>query len=278
MSPTDPILAQTETLRVQGPACELAVHLLGDAAAVPVVMTHSILSGSMMWAEQAAALAARGWRVVLIDTRGHGDSGVPASPASMDDLAADTVAVLDALRIARAHYIGLSLGGMSGFGLALRHPNRLLSMLLCDARADTPGDLGKVWDERIAAARSQGTSALADSTVERWFGRAFLDSHPDVAARFRAQAEATSVEGFVSCAQAIQTMDYLGDLSRIAVPTTLLVGANDGPLPDAMRHIQTLIAGSQLELIPDAGHLPNIDQPAAFQEALWRHFSRVGRA
>jgi len=264
-----------KTLRVQGPACELAVHLRGDPAGEPVVMTHSILCSSMMWADQAAALAERGWRVILVDARGHGASGVPSGPATMDDLADDTVAVLDALGIARAHYVGLSLGGMSGFGLALRHPERLSSALLCDARVDTPGDLGKVWDERIAIAQSQGTAALADSTVERWFGRAFVERHPNIAARFRDQAAATSVAGFVSCAQAIQSMNYLPDVARIAVPVTLLVGGTDGVLPDAMRDLQRLIAGAVLEVIPDAGHLPNIDQPAAFQDAFWRHFSRV---
>jgi 3-oxoadipate enol-lactonase len=82
------------------------------------------------------------------------------------------------------------------------------------------------------------------------------------------------VEGFVGCAQAIQQLDYLPQVNRIAVPTTLIVGANDGPLPQAMQALQQLIAGAVLEIIPGAGHLPNIDQPTAFNAALMRHFFR----
>ncbi|OVZ63931.1 hypothetical protein CDO46_09835 [Pigmentiphaga sp. NML030171] len=267
--------ARRETLRVAGPAGEIAVLVEGDPAGAPVFMTHSILSSSMMWDSEAALLAARGYRVIRADTRGHGDTQPPAGPCTMDELADDTIAVLDALGIERVHYVGLSLGGMSGFGLGIRHAGRLSSLCLCDARADTPPDLQLVWAERIAVARERGTAALADSTIERWFGRSFVGAHPEIAGRFRRQAAATSVAGFVGCAQAIQGLDYLGDVGGIAVPTTLLVGANDGPLPDAMRHLQTLIHGAGIEVIPDAGHLPNIDQPAAFQDALLRHLDRV---
>jgi 3-oxoadipate enol-lactonase len=83
------------------------------------------------------------------------------------------------------------------------------------------------------------------------------------------------VEGFVGCARAIQRLDYLPRVSQIQAPTTLIVGANDGPLPQAMADLQKLIPGSVLEVIADAGHLPNIDQPAAFEAALLRHFERV---
>lgn len=267
--------SRQETLRVAGPAGEIAVLVQGDPAGAPIFMTHSILSSSMMWDDEAALLAARGYRVIRADTRGHGQSQPPAGPCTMDALAADTIAVLDALGIERVHYVGLSLGGMSGFGLGIRHARRLSSLCLCDARADTPPELQPVWAERIAIAREQGTAALADATVERWFGRPFADAHPDVARRFRQQAAATSDAGFIGCAQAIQGLDYLAGVGGITVPTTLLVGANDGPLPDAMRHLQSLIRGAELEVIPDAGHLPNIDQPAAFQGALLRHFDRV---
>jgi 3-oxoadipate enol-lactonase len=193
----------------------------------------------------------------------------------MDDLVADTVAVLDALRIARAHYVGLSLGGMSGFGLGIRHPNRLLSLLLCDARADAPAEFGAPWTERITIAEQQGTAALADSTLVRWFGETFLTANPVVARRFRETACATTVAGLVGCAAAIQSLDYLAEVGEISVPTTLLVGANDGALPQAMKDIQGLIVGAVLEVIPGAGHLPNVDQPAAFDAALLRHLARA---
>ena len=193
----------------------------------------------------------------------------------MSDLVADSVAVLDALQIDRVHYVGLSLGGMSGFGLGLQHANRLLSLCICDTRADAPPAFAAPWDERIAIAGQHGCHALALSTTERWFGKPFLEAHPSIAQQFQATAAATSIEGFTGCARAIQGLNYLAELARISLPCTLIVGANDGPLPLAMRDIQALIKGSEIVVIPDAGHLPNIDQPELFNAALFRHLERV---
>ncbi len=254
-----------------GPGGDIAVYVQGDAAAPVVFMTHSILSSSMMWEAQATLLANEGWRVVRADTRGHGASGSPKAPYTMADLVADTVAVLDALKIDRAHYVGLSLGGMSGLGLGIQHADRLLSLCICDARADAPPAVAAPWDERITIAAAQGCSALAAATVERWFGKAFVEANPQVAQRFIATASANSAEGFTGCARAIQGLNYLADVGRISVPTTLVVGGNDGVLPQVMRELQALIPNAVLAEIPNAGHLPNIDQPEAFNTALLRH-------
>lgn len=262
-------------LQLKGPAGAIAVHVSGDERGIPVLLSHSILSSSTMWNEQATLLAARGMRVVCMDTRGHGGSAASPPPYAMDDLVADTIAVLDALQIARVHFVGLSLGCMTGFGLGIRHADRVASLCLCDGRADAPADYAAPWNDRIASAKRDGCGSLAVSTTERWFGKDFLAAHPQLAQRFRDDAAATSVDGFVGCAQAIQKLDYLPQVGRISAPTTLVVGANDGPLPQVMQAIQELIAGSVLEVIPGAGHLPNIDQPDAFNAALLRHFARV---
>jgi 3-oxoadipate enol-lactonase len=261
-------------LHIAGPGGDIAVTAQGPANGTAVLMTHSILSSSMMWDEQAALLADQGFLVLRADTRGHGQSAAPAAPYSMADLVADSVAVLDELDIVKAHYVGLSLGGMSGFGLGIQHPKRLLSLLLCDARADMPAAAGAVWPERMAIARAQGCAGLAAATVERWFGRAFLDANPAVEQRFMASASATSVDGFAGCAQAIIDLDFLSRVAEIKTRTTMIVGANDGPLPQAMRELQGKIAGSELVVIPNAGHLPNIDQSAAFNAALLAHIDR----
>jgi 3-oxoadipate enol-lactonase len=263
--------AQVKHFKVKGPACELAVRDQGPQGAPVVFMSHSILSSSMMWDAQAKLLADKGFRVIRADTRGHGDSAASAPPYLMDDLAADSVAVLDALKIERAHYVGLSLGGMSGFGLGIDYPERWLSLCLCDTRADMPAAFAAPWDERIAMTRQQGCGALAESTTERWFGKAFLAAHPGVARLFQAQVAATSVDGFEGCARAIQKLDYLPSVGRIKTPTTFIVGANDGPLPQALRDIQPLIMDAKLEIIDGAGHLPNVDQPELFNAALLRH-------
>lgn len=269
---------QASTRHVAGPAGRIALHQWGDQNAPAVLMTHSIMASSMMWERQAALLAQHGYRAIAIDTRGHGGSDAGQPSCSMDDLVADTVAVMDALKLDRAHYIGLSLGGMSGFGLGINHGQRLLSMVLCDCRADAPAPFAALWDDRIAAAQAGGAQALAGATAERWFGREFLDRNPDIAARFRSTIAATTTDGFVACARAIQGLNYLADVARITVPVTLLVGSKDLPLPDAMKDIQGRIAGSKLEIIDNAGHLPNIDQPDAFDAALLRHFSQFEKS
>lgn len=263
------------THHLPGGAGAIAVHVQGDPAGPAILMTHSILASSAMWEREAALLAGRGWRVIRADLRGHGASAAPPAPYAMADLAGDLVAVLDALSIARAHYIGLSLGGMIGFGLGIDHGERFLSLCLCDARADAPPAFAAPWDERIATARASGCAALAESTTERWFGKAFVAAQPATAQQFRDVIAATPVAGFEGCARAIQQLDYSGGLAAITTPTTLIVGANDGPLPQAMQDIQQQIRGCVLEVIDGAGHLPNIDQPDAFDAAMLRHLERA---
>jgi 3-oxoadipate enol-lactonase len=263
--------------RIRVGAGELAVQLSGDADATPVVFNHAILTSSAMWRGQLALLAQEGWQVITVDARGHGASDPLAPPYSFSELVADNIAVLDALGIERAHFVGLSLGGMTGLGLGIAHPDRLLSLCLCDIRADAPPAFAAPWDERIAVAERQGIAALAGPTLERWFGKAFLDAHPDTARWLAQMIGATSVPGFVGCARALQGLDYLRAVVQITTPTTLIVGADDSVLPEAMRDIQSRIDGSVLEIIPAAGHLPNVHQQGAFDAALLRHLRRVAR-
>ena len=115
---------QSQTQFVKGPAGNIAVHTQGPETGPAGILTHSILSSSMMWLEQAYLLSSTGWRVIAIDTRGHGQSECHTVTCTMDDLVADTVAVMDALNISKAHYMGLSLGGMSGVGLGIHQIGR----------------------------------------------------------------------------------------------------------------------------------------------------------
>jgi 3-oxoadipate enol-lactonase len=263
--------------RVPGHNGVLVARLQGNSGNPAVVMTHSILSSAAMWDEQAALLAGNGWYVIRVDTIGHGESPEPATEkVTMDGLGADTIAVLDALGISQAHYVGLSLGAMSGFGLAINHGQRFLSLLLCSARVDTPPAFAAPWDDRIALAEQHNNCApLAKPTIERWFGTEFVTANPAVASRFQQIATNTTVRGFVGCARAIQGMDYLERVAGIKNRLTMLVGANDGVLPDCMVDLQQRISASVLDVLPNGGHLPNIDQSSVFNAALMRHLDRV---
>ncbi|HSV54331.1 MAG TPA: alpha/beta fold hydrolase [Burkholderiaceae bacterium] len=246
------------------------MHTAGAAGAPAIVLGHSILASTRMWRGQVEMLLQLGLRVVSIDTRGHGASDEPPPQCILDDLVSDSIRVLDELEIKRAHFMGVSLGGMVALGLGILHPDRVSSLIVCDARADAPPAFAAPWDDRIAAAQKDGAAALADSTAERWFGQDFLGREPVIAREVKEMIAATSVGGFIACARALQGLDYLGRVGRITAPTQWVVGANDGPLPDAMRHLQSLVPGSALEVIEGAGHLPNIDQPAAFNAVVAR--------
>ncbi len=267
--------ALPRTHLIPGAKSTLAAHVRGADGAPAVVLSHALLTSHRMWDAQAALLAAHGWRVVALDTRGHGASSASPPPYRIDELVGDVVAVLDALGIARAHYVGLSLGGMIGFGLGIAHPERVLSLVLCDTRADAPAAYAAPWDARIELARAHGCAALADATLERWFGRAFLDAHPDTAAAIGGLIAATPVDGFEGCARAIQGLDLLDRVERIGAPTTLLVGANDGDLPQVLAQLRARMRDAELEVIADAGHLANVDQRERFDAALLRHFARL---
>jgi 3-oxoadipate enol-lactonase len=266
-----------ERRSVQTARGPLSLRLGKAAGAETVLFNHSILTGSAIWHRQARRLVADGWRVICRDTRGHGRSTASPAPYTMDDLVADNIAVLDALGIARVHYVGVSQGGMTGFGLGIQHADRIASLCICAARADAPTPFAAAWDDRIALVRAKGIDALAGPTAERWFGNDFLTGHPAVAAELLACIRQTSAEGFVGCAEAIKGLNYLDGVSAITSPVTLVIGSRDEALLEPMRHLGKLLPHSAYTEIDGAGHLPQIDRPAEFDQVLLAHLRRVAR-
>jgi 3-oxoadipate enol-lactonase len=252
---------------------KIAIMESGNPNSPAVILSHSILSSSMMWEEQLKLLANSGWRAIAIDTRGHGQTTPTQPPYTLMDLGLDVLGVMDFLEIDKAHFVGLSLGGMIGFSLGIHHGDRLHSLCICDARADAPPPVFNQWTDRMNIAKQQGCMALALPTIERWFGKAFLESNPQIASNFAETISNTSLNGYCGCAMAIQQMSFLSQLKDITTRTTLIVGSNDLPLPETMKDIQSRIPGSVLEVIQDAGHLSNVDQPASFNAALLRHLA-----
>lgn len=243
-------------------------QLSGPERAPLVVLSHSLASSGIMWEQQMPALVG-GYRVLRYDTRGHGGSDAPAGPYTLDQLGDDVVALLDALDIERVHWVGLSMGGMIGQNLALRHPRRLLSLALCDTTSRVPDEARAVWDERIAEAERNGMQGLCDATMERWFTPPFLAENGPQLECIREQFLATPTSGYVGCCQAIRDLDYTEALSTVSLPTHLIVGARDPSAPPAAsRTIQGIIEGATLSVIDDASHLSNVEQPDAFNEAL----------
>lgn len=243
-------------------------HIEGPTTAPAVVLSHSLATNFNMWAPQVGALSP-GYRIVRYDTLGHGGTDAPPGPYSLGRLTDDTLALLDALEIERAHFVGLSMGGMIGQALALKAPERLTSLVLCDTTSRIPPEARPVYDERIRTAETQGMEPLVEPTLARWFTPSFRARRTDMVANIGAMIRATPPAGYVGCSHAIAALNLTDQIKAIRLPTLILVGADDPGTPVAdSRVIHEQISGSKLEVILSAAHLSNIEQAAEFNRLL----------
>lgn len=233
-----------------------------------VVLSHSLAADASIWERQAEALAQH-YTVLRYDTRGHGRSGVPPGPYAFAALVQDVLGLLDHLQVARAHFAGISMGGMIGQHLALAAPGRVASLVLADTTSRYGPEAVGLWEERIRQVRAQGMQPQVEPTLGRWFTAPFRQAHPDVMARIGAQIAATDPEGFCACGMAIATMDTSERLKEIACPTLVICGEQDaGTTPAMAREIAAGIPGARLEILREAAHLSNIEQAEAFNRVL----------
>ena len=230
-------------------------------------MSHSLAANVGMWEDQMSVLT--GYRVLRYDTRGHGGTDAPEGDYTLDQLADDLFALLDALDIDRAHFVGLSMGGMIGQTAALKDPSRFLSLSLCDTSSRVPGEGQALWSERMEMARSQGMEALVESTIDRWFSRTFQIEEPDRVERICEMVRTTPVAGYCGCCAAIRALDLTDRIAEIRLPTLLVVGEDDPGTPVAAHEvIRDRIEGSQLVVIRDALHFSNVEQADIFNDTL----------
>jgi 3-oxoadipate enol-lactonase len=246
----------------------------GPADAPVIVFSNSLGSNLGMWQQQAEQFR-KDYRVVRYDHRGHGQSEVPEGPYIFAELSNDVVALMDALEIAQAHFVGLSMGGMTAMGLALAHPQRLLSITACNCVAAFGPEALAVWDERIAAITANGLAPLVEGTLQRWFTQPTIDARPDEMAAVREMILATPVAGYLACCEAIKHLNYIDRIYTIGVPTLFIAGTHDlGTPASAMRDMHARVSGSRyVEL--DAAHLSNIERPAEFERALKDFLSSI---
>jgi 3-oxoadipate enol-lactonase len=260
-------------LRING--INVNYTLDGPTSGPVVTLSNSLASNLKMWEPQLAALTSR-FRVLRYDTRGHGETEASAGPYTLAALAEDTRALVQALGIARTHFIGLSLGGMIGQLLALEHPELLQSLTLCDTMSRVPTEAKPTWEERIHTAQTQGLEPLVEPTIARWFTAPFRAQRTDVITQVRTMIRSTPVAGYIGCCHAIAGLNLTDRLKAITVPTLIIVGEDDPGTPvAASRTIQAQIKGSELVILKSAAHLSNLEQPQAFNEALTAFLARV---
>ncbi len=240
----------------------------GPEGAPWLTFSNSLNTNLSLWDGQVASLADR-FRILRYNTRGHDGSEALPGPYELDDLAGDIVALWDELEIARSHFVGLSIGGMTGQALALGWPERIDKLVLADTRADFTGEFAKVVPQMMAQVEREGIAWLQDEMPRRWFTEAVRAERPELVERARALIASSTVAGYTACADAMTRLDYLDRLHEIELPTLLICGAQDIGTPAAgMREMAQRMPHARYVEIDPAGHLSNIENPDAFDAAL----------
>ena len=233
----------------------------------PVVWLGSLGSSTAMWDRQVANFAAT-HRCVLVDHPGHGASPPSRGPQSIAGLGADVLAALDRAGVGRAHFVGLSLGGMVAMSIAASDPHRVDRLaLMCTSAHMDPAP----WHERAATVRADGPGAVADTIVTRWLSPDYAAAHRDEVANFVRMIGSCDPESYAGCCEAVAAMDLRAMLPTIEAATIVVAGKLDPATPPP--HAATIvagIAGSRLEIL-DAAHLANWERAGDVNVLLAAH-------
>ena len=233
-----------------------------------LVLAHSLATDLTLWDDNLAALTPH-FRVLRFDTRGHGGSSAPDMPYDFAMLTADVLGLMDALDVERAHFCGISMGGMIAQHVALAAPERVDRLVLVSTTSGYPPTSKALWAERIALVRASGMAAQVAPTLERWFTLPYREAQPEVMDRIGGLIQATPPTGYIGSGQAISTLNTTDRLSALTCPALVIVGVDDAGTPPVMgRRIAERIPGARFEQIASASHLCNIEQAPAFNRLL----------
>lgn len=242
---------------------KLHYELDGDINAPLLVLSNSLGTTLDMWLPQMPALVEH-FRVLRYDTRGHGQSDVTPGPYTIAQLGSDVLALLDSLKVQRAHFCGLSMGGMTGIWLGVHAPHRIGRLVLCNTSAAI--GVPEVWNARIAQVRQGGMPSVIPTVLERWFTDDFLAHAPAQVERVKTMLANTSVEGYVANCAAVRDMDQRADLGRIVAPTLVIGGKHDKSTPPEHGELiaKSIPGARYVEL--NAAHLSNWEVAQAFTQ------------
>lgn len=238
------------------------------------VFSNSLGTDFRLWDRVADRLTGR-FRVVRYDSRGHGLSGCPKGPYSVIDLANDAAALMDALKLKDALFVGLSIGGLVAQQLAVARPDLVRAAVL----SNTGSKIGtrELWDQRISAIRDGGIEAIADSIIERWLSESFRDNNKVETEAWKAMLVRTPAAGYVSSCEALKDADLAAHASGISLPVLAIAGSEDGATPpELVKETASRIKGARFELIEGVGHLPCVEAPEAFAKLITEFAAEVG--
>jgi 3-oxoadipate enol-lactonase len=231
-----------------------------------LVLIHSLGADMQLWDRVLDAFTPH-YRVLRYDVRGHGKTRSSYRPVTIDLMRDDLRALLDAYDVARAHVVGLSMGGTIAQAFAAAHPERVDRLVLLDTAAERDPWMREAWLARAATARRDGMAALVDATVDRWFPVAFRSDprNEPVLAPVRATIAAMDPEHYAAAGEALAALNVRDRLGAIRAPTLVGVGSLDEALPRRFAEvIRDGIAGARLIVWNDVGHAPPLQIPGQF--------------
>jgi 3-oxoadipate enol-lactonase len=247
---------------------QLRVALQGAESGAPLMLSHALGLDHRMWDGLAAELG-RAHPVLRHDHRGHGGSALPSAPLTLEDLVDDAARLVREWGRGPVVFVGLSMGGMVGQGLAIRHPELVRALVLANTTSQYPAAAREGMAQRIAAVEQGGMAAVADTVIERFLHADFRAADPALVLALREQLLRCDPAGYVACCHAVAAVNWLPRLPEIRCPTLVLAGARDLGAPPAMAQaIAEGIPGAQLQVFDNASHLSVYEEPAAFRAAL----------
>lgn len=240
----------------------------GKAPRHTVVLSHALGCDLSMW-DGLAKLLASDCRVIAYDHRGHGSSDASDGLYSMAELADDAARLLRELDTGPVVWVGLSMGGMVGQELALRHPALVRALVLANTTSGYPQAAREVWEQRIVTVRERGIEAIADAVMARYFHDDFRARKAGTVAGFRRRLVTTDAMGYVGCCNAVGKVDTTARLGQIGVPALVIAGELDQGTPVAMAQaLADGIPGASLTVLKEASHLSAVEQPEGFDTAV----------
>ncbi len=248
-----------------------------DGAGKTLLLVHGFPLDHSMWREQLAAFSAR-YRVIAPDLRGFGGSGIAGETVTMEDYADDLANLLDVLAISEpVVFCGLSMGGYIALQFVKKHADRLQALVLCDTRA--AADSAEAAANRLKVAQqvlAEGAEAVAETMLPRLFGKQAMDQRPEFVESTRQVMNSARPAAIAAAQRGMAARpDMSSFLRQISVPTLVIVGEHDVISPVAeMREMAERIPGAEFVIVPDAGHMAPLENPAAFNAALEKFLAR----
>lgn len=253
----------------------IGMHYVEAGQGSPLLLLHGVGGSHEMWLSIIPELA-KSYRVIAADHRGHGASDKPGGSYTINLFCADWLALMDALKVDRAHFLGLSMGGAIAMRLALEHPGRVRSLVLVDTWAFPHPDFLALLRQRLAMLAAGDLAAYAEVAVPQVYSPAFIAANPQVMAEYRTRVAKLNPDSVRGAVDACITHDMRGKLGEIQAPTLVVVGSEDRLTPAFhSEYLARSIPKARLAIIDGSGHIPHLERPREFLRIVTEFLARA---